>query len=196
MSTSRPHPLTRKTKTFLLSAVAVSVTMWNLSFNLGAFGVIFFSDIFTAWVTASATFLACLLLPPKQSPVRKQGLLIMAFPTLGFLLSALETNITNPVVRTVSLLTGAVTYAFCLPYTLNVIFSITQSEVVSLSRKLFKKLILVALIIGLTGYFVGSHNYLFLSCFDFKISGNDLPQNCRKADSSAQNLRPFLRYSI
>ena len=119
----------------------------------------------------------------------------MAFPTLGFLLTLIENNLENSTVRTASLLVGAIAYAFCLPYTLNVIFSITQSEVVGLSRRLFKKLVMIAIIIGLAGYLVGSYNYLFLSCFDFKISGNDLTANCRKSALSTQPIHSFLRYS-
>lgn len=171
--------LNAKTKSFLLAAVAVSLTMWNLSFNLGAFGTIFFENIFAAWITASATFLGCLLLPPSQSPVDHRGLTIMAIPTVGFIFTFIENNTANSFLDLLGIAISIVSYVFCLPYTIFIIFSITQADIVKLSRKMTIKLISIAAIIGFLGYFIGSHNYLFLSCDDFTVSGNDIPANCR-----------------
>lgn len=171
--------LNAKTKSFLLAAVAVSLTMWNLSFNLGAFSTIFFESIFTAWITASATFLGCLLLPPSQSPVDRRGLTIMAIPTVGFIFTFIENNTANSFLDLLGIAIAIVSYVFCLPYTIFIIFSITQADLVKLSRKMTIKLISIAAIVGVLGYFIGSHNYLFLDCDDFKVSGNDIPANCR-----------------
>lgn len=180
-----PSPLTRirlnaQTKTFLVSAVAASIAVWQVSFNLGAFGVVFFSQIFTAWVTASATFLGCLLLSPERSPVGRRGLALMAFPTVGFIFTFFKSVTENSLIDFLGTTSAIFSYVFCLPYTVYVIFSITHQEVVKLSRQMRVKLITIAAIVGLIGYLVGSHNYLFISCYDFKVSGNDLPTNCRQ----------------
>ncbi len=181
---SEPPPLKirldAQTKTFLVSAVAASVAVWQVSFNLGAFGVVFFSQIFTAWVTASATFLGCLWLSSERSPVGRGGLALMAFPTVGFIFTFVKSVTENSLIDFLGTASALISYVFCLPYTVYVIFSITHEEVVKLSRQMRVKLITIAAIVGLIGYFVGSHNYLFLSCDDFKISGNDLPTNCRQ----------------
>lgn len=39
----------------------------------------------------------------------------------------------------------------------------------------------IVLVIALLGYGVGEFNGRFLSCNDFKVSGNDLPTNCADA---------------
>ena len=96
MNTAINKNFSPQTKSFILSTVAVSITIWNVSFNLGAFGDIFFNDFFTVWVIASVTLLCCLLLPKRQSPVGRLGLLIMAFPTVGFLFSFLDNITVNP----------------------------------------------------------------------------------------------------
>ena len=172
--------LNAQTKTFLVASVTASVTVWQVSFNLGAFGVVFFSQIFTAWVAASATFLGCLLLSPERSPVGRGGLVIMAFPTVGLIFTFVKSVTENSLIDFLGTASALISYVFCLPYTIYVIFSITHEEVVKLSRQMRVKLITIAAIVGLIGYFVGSHNYLFLSCDDFKVSGNDLPTNCRQ----------------
>ncbi|MFS0513895.1 hypothetical protein ACEYW6_04105 [Nostoc sp. UIC 10607] len=170
-----------KIKTFLLAAITLSLSMWDLSFNLGAFKVIFFEKIFLIWVASSATLLACLLLPRNRSPITWPGLLVMSIPTLWFILPFVpfhEVSTTGALRKIVSLGLGIVVYLICLPYTLYMVFAIINEDIIHLSKKLIIKLIVILLIIGCIGYFVGSHNYLFLSCFDFKVSGNDLPANC------------------
>ena len=180
MNTAINKNFSPQTKSFILSTVAVSITIWNVSFNLGAFGDIFFNDFFTVWVIASVTLLCCLLLPKRQSPVGRLGLLIMAFPTVGFMFSFLDNITVNPAIGTMDLFISGIAYVICLPYTIHVIYSIHHQEIVGLSKKLFIKVALIAVIIGMIGYSIGSHNYLFLTCSDFKISGNDLPTNCRQ----------------
>ncbi len=177
------NPLSPKVKCFLISAVAVSSTMWDLSFNLGAFGVVFFGHFFTAWAMVSAIFLGCCLLPQRQSPVNQWGLMVMAFPTIGFFFSFLNQSHTNVFLSFLSIVAAIITYVFCLPYAIYVIFSITEENLVRLPKKLVVKLIAIALFIGGVGFYVGDHNNLFLSCFDFKVSGNDLPTNCRSEDA-------------
>nr|MDJ0707476.1 hypothetical protein [Leptolyngbyaceae cyanobacterium MO_188.B28] len=106
-------------------------------------------------------------------------------PTVGFLFTALSTNFSMPIFwRVIDFILAATAYIVCLPYTIFVIFSITQSELVSLSKLLVRKLIIITSIIGILGYFVGSQNHLFLTCDDFKVSGSDLPANCRQVKGS------------
>ncbi|MEH1970308.1 MULTISPECIES: hypothetical protein [unclassified Nostoc] len=182
-----------KIKSFLLAAITLSLSTWDLSFNLGAFKVIFFEKIFLIWVASSATLLACLLLPRNHSPIKWPGLLLMSIPTLWFILPFVpfqEISTTGALRKIVSLGLGIVVYLICLPYTLYMVFAIINQDIVQLSKKLIIKLITILLIIGYIGYFVGSHNYLFLSCFDFKVSGNDLPTNCLQ-----ESYKPLRRFS-
>ena len=169
-----------KTKSFLLSTITVSVTIWDLSFNLGAFGEVFFGQIFTAWVASSATFLGCLLLPKNQSPVDRKGLIIMELPTVAIILTFLVNINVNPLLGLLRKAIAIFSYVVSLPYSIHVVFSITQEDIVKLSRTMTIKLVTIAAIVSMMGYLVGSHNYLLLSCHDFKVSGNDLPDNCRQ----------------
>ena len=168
-----------KTKSFLLTAVAVSLTVWDLSFNLGAFGEVFFGQIFTAWVTSSATFLGCLLLPKNQSPVDRKGLIIMAVPTFTLILTFLINVYANPLLRLLRIAIAMFSYVVSLPYSIYIVFSLSHEDIVKLSRQMTIKLVTIAALMGIIGYSLGRHNYLLLSCYDFKVSGNDLPTNCR-----------------
>ena len=49
------------------------------------------------------------------------------------------------------------------------------------NRRLKVMSIVIVLVIALLGYGVGEFNGRFLSCNDFKVSGNDLPTNCADA---------------
>ena len=80
----------------------------------------------------------------------------------------------------VILVIAIVVTVLSLPYVARILISVTVSESLSIkTRKLQMAVIVIALMSGLTGYFVGANNYLFLTCQDFKVSGNDLPSNCQ-----------------
>lgn len=37
----------------------------------------------------------------------------------------------------------------------------------------------IVIVIGILGYIMGVYNELFLTCYDFQVSGNDLPERCK-----------------
>ncbi|MCG8436237.1 MAG: hypothetical protein MJA83_19635 [Gammaproteobacteria bacterium] len=170
-----------KIRTFLLTAVAIAYPVWDLGFELGAFGEIFFEKLFLAWVTPTAVLLALLLLREKESPISRRGLFVMSVPTIWFLLSLAAMQFPPSSALDITLLgLGLTAYMVCLPYTVYVAISIINPELISLrDARVLVSLVIIAAVIGTGGYLVGRHNYVFLTCHDFKISGNDLPENCR-----------------
>ena len=172
--------LNSRIKTFIITVVSSSLVIWDLTFNLGAYGVVFFDKIFASWVTASATLLGCLLLPKSRSPVSNFGLVIMAFPTISFFfLLVKDTVISHPILPPFIIFMSFISYGFCLPYTIFVILYLTQKDLIQLPKQLLIRLVIIIIVIGSISYLVGRYNYFFLSCSDFKVSGNDLPSNCR-----------------
>ena len=120
-----------------------------------------------------------MLLTKNQSPVDRKGLIIMAIPTLALILAFLVNITANPLLRLLRIAIAMFSYVVSLPYSIYIVFSLSHEDIVKLSRQMMIKLVTIAAIIAIIGYSLGRHNYLLLSCYDFKVSGNDLPTNCR-----------------
>ena len=169
------------TKSFLLAAVGISVAVWDVSFNLGVYRTIFFDKIFLIWIACTALLLASLILPVSKRPISKKGMLALAFPTFWLIVQVIDTKL--PEYTSIDILILVISVAvniMCLPYIAYVLISILQPEAMELhSRKLIFGLIGIALIVGTVGFLVGVHHNIFLTCEDFKLSGNDIPPNCR-----------------
>ncbi len=172
-------------RTFVLSSVAIATSVWGIAFNLGAFKTIFFDDLFTVWVVATAVLLALLFIPSGRKILRWYSILILLSPTFWLLFNYLEMSSTlTPAAESFVLFLGIVIGIICLPYSIYLVITILNPDLISLKGKAIKiRIISVGLIIALVGFFVGSNNNMFLTCEDFKISGNDLPANCRKVQN-------------
>ncbi len=167
-------------RTFILASVVGASTVWDIAFNLGVYDTIFFEKIFFLWSASLAVFLASLALPDKYSQIRWWGRLILIAPTLWVGLALIDNPTSEPTsLDSAMLLLGLGLYAVCLPYTLYFVGRITNPEFFELhNRRLLGALVGIVFIIGILGFFVGQRNDLFLSCDDFKVSGNDIPANC------------------
>lgn len=171
-------------KIFVLAAIAMSTAVWEITFNLGVFNTIFFEHGFSIWVASTAAFLASLFVSrPNDEPLLSwRGRFVMLLPTAWLLLMLF----TEPPAQDQAI-EGLVFWAtisvvlVALPYTLYVVVLVITPDLVDLKdRKLFYALAGIVLSIGVIGYSVGAKNELFVTCYDFRVSGNDLPPRCRQ----------------
>ena len=176
--------MSASTRTYLLAVVGLTTVLWDLGFTLGAFGTIFFEKLFFVWVACTSILIGSLFVPSKKRPFGPFGAVVMALPTIWLIMQVWE-NV-SPIqpkiidIDIVILVIAIVITVLSLPYVARILISVTVSESLSIqSRKLQTAVIIISLVAGLTGFFVGANNYLFLTCQDFKVSGNDLPANCR-----------------
>lgn len=168
-------------RTFVLGTIALSTATWNIAFNLGAYKTIFYSHIFTVWVTATAILLVVLLVPERDVPVPWWGKLLMLVPTLGVALVPISSIVGDSQLMN-GFVIGLGTFAIliCLPYALYVVVNVVNADLLELPETRLKVyLAIIVLVVGLIGYWVGANNRLFLNCGDFKIAGDDIPPNCR-----------------
>lgn len=160
----------------LLVAVGSAIVAFMLGFNLGAFGVVFFDQLLVVWVIATIVLIASIVsdLPPNTWPRR----LILLIPSL-WVLAAWVDNAESVAggERIVFLLTLAVT-AVALPFVAWILVTAINTDFDELPRG--NKLLVVAAvgIAIVVGFGIGARNDTILTCDDFKISGNDLPDNC------------------
>jgi hypothetical protein len=171
-------------KIFVLAAIAMSTAVWEITFNLGVFNTIFFEHGFTIWVASTAAFLASLFVKrPNDEPLLSwRGRFVMLLPTAWLLLILIsEAPAQDQAAAGLVFWMTIAVVVIALPYLLYVIVLVITPDLVDLKdRKLFYALTGIVLSIGVVGYGVGVKNELFATCYDFQVSGNDLPQRCRQ----------------
>lgn len=171
-------------KTFVLAAIAMATAAWEITFNLGVYDAIFFSHGFAIWVATTAAFLASLFVrrPDDQPLLSWRGRFVMLLPTVWLLLvlvsdAPAQDQAATGLVFWVSI----AVIVLALPYLLYVIVLVITPDLVGLKdRRLLAALAGIVLAIGLIGYGVGVRNELFVTCYEFQVSGNDLPPRCRE----------------
>jgi hypothetical protein len=176
----------RRVRTIVVGALGLAVTLWDVAFDFGAYRAVFFSQIHWLWVLTTTTAICLIFLGRDQRHVGPRGITLMAIPSLMLLFQFVRAQnlVGEGPLRTAVFLLFLGAYVLALPYTLFVIANIIDRDLIDVtSRRVLSTLVAVAIVITATGFFVGQYNRAFLVCDDFKVSGNDLPDNCRDEDS-------------
>ena len=72
-----------------------------------------------------------------------------------------------------------------LPYLLLVLIIVAIPDVEQLKQpKLKAAILLICMATVAAGYFIGTHHNRFITCHDFEISGNFVPENCHRGSQS------------
>lgn len=170
------------TRNYLISAIGISLIVWNVSFYYGAFGVIFYEKFFAVWVITIVTIMADVALN-KQRILKGWSLLAMLTPTLLLAFMFWDNNIAAEQYNWSKIVITVVTAAiilFLLPYAAYLILSITHKQNLRMFRsRLGTSLVIIVVIVGMLGIFIGKNNDYFLRCQDFTVSGNYEPSNCK-----------------
>ena len=183
-------------KVFVISAIALSVTVCNAAFWYGVFGKVFFTHVLYIWAAATAALLASLFVPRIESPLLRlpwRGRFILALPTVWLVLAAfvdLEAYGLDGF-ETFSLdlwVLWALTLAsafLTLPYLLYVMILAVVPDIDRLThRNLRIALPAIVLLMGVAGFVLGKHHTYFLTCENFKLGGHHVPENCRRVSGS------------
>ena len=171
-------------RTFTIATVGGAAFIWDIAFNLGVYDTIFFEKIFVVWAASLAVFWVSIVLPDEHAPVSWWGRVILILPTVWVILALITEPTDITTTNGVMLWIGLGIYVACLPYTLYVITTITNPEFFAFkSPRLGVALALILLLISITSFLVGRNNHLFLTCEDFKVSGNDIPPTCVQGPS-------------
>lgn len=161
--------------TLLITAGSATVA-FSVGFNFGAFGVVFFGQLLTIWVIATVVLIGALVsdLPPDTWPRR----LVLLVPSLWLVAAWIDNTFAfDENEKVVFALTVAVTL-FVLPVVAWILVTAVNADFSDLpGRK--KGIVIVSVgLFMVVGFAFGARNDFYLTCDDFKISGNDLPANC------------------
>jgi hypothetical protein len=160
----------------LIIAVATATGAFAIGFNFGAFDVVFFDALQSIWVISSIVLVASFI--TNLRPKHWLGRLILLIPSVWVIMAWIADpageDATSDVLFTITLLLTLVT----LPFIAWVLVSAINPDFLELPRPNRIAIITALVVFALVGFGMGRHNDLFLNCDDFKISGNDLPDNC------------------
>lgn len=180
------HNITPRTRTYLLSAVAMAAPAGETGFQLGAWGEVFYSRPMGAWAVVTSLLLALLLVPRKKLPVPPVYLLVLMIPSVWILLKMFRLDTTGgEIFHPVLFGLGIISYALCLPFAVYLVIQIINPELLDL-KGLRSKLSLTAVLLTMffIGLTLGRHNNLFVHCEDFILAGDNPPANCQPEDIS------------
>ncbi len=161
-------------------AIGLSAYVWDLSFNLGAFGVIFMGHIIAIWLFSLSILLVTKVVQNMAIPGNKWlEYLMLPLPSIWLLFRIIDDplvfgQLTDYLLHIASILSLVIS----LPYLVYLFFYFTNPNILKLKGKLIAGLVGFVLLIGGVGHTLGKHNYLIMSCENFIVSGQDKPKNC------------------
>jgi hypothetical protein len=160
----------------LLVAAASAVVAFMVGFNLGAFRVIFFDQLLTVWVIATIVFVASIVsdLPPGTWGRR----LVLLLPSLWLLSAWIDNSADTTNSERIAFVLTLVVTVIAMPFVAWILVTAINTDFVELPSKNKAAVIAAVGIFVIIGFGLGARNDLLLNCDDFKISGNDLPENC------------------
>lgn len=160
----------------LLIAVGSATVAFTVGFNYGAFGVVFFDQVFAVWVISTIVFVASIAtrIEPQTWPRR----LVLLIPSLWLIISWLSNNTDLERIDDFAVVFTVIVTLIPLPFVGWILVTTINSDFAELPRG-NKAAVMGAVVVFLVaGLVLGARNDLVLDCDDFKISGNDLPENC------------------
>ncbi len=171
----RPHGL----RPFFAITIALSLTVWQLAFALGAYHTVFYSRLFQILVVSSVLLIGSVVLR-HDVKVRLWMRVLLAVPLIWLVVRFLEPfGNSSRVERGLEAVLVGMTLA-SVPFTLWAVARIMAPEFFVLrGRRLKAAVVTIVVLVAVTGFLVGQFNNRFTSCQDYVIAGDDEPATCQ-----------------
>ena len=173
-------------RAFVLSSIAISTSVFSVAFFYGVFGTIFFENLFYVWVASTAAMAASLFVPPVDglpALISWRGRFVLLMPTVLMLWLFFSENPSLDIASAGWFEWGLALAIMGLsfPYLMLVLIIVAIPDVEQLKQPKLKAAILgICLGTVALGYVIGTHHNRFITCHDFEVSGNFVPDNCHK----------------
>jgi hypothetical protein len=165
-------------RTFFLSTIGAALVAWDVAFNFGAFHTVFFGRRHQVAVVLFVVVLGTIVLR-HQVKINWWLLGILSIPMFWVFF-----RLVFPVRdagSAASRIDGVlfIVVVGLLPMVVWIVLRLVAPDYFSIPNRRLKVMsVLIVLVISVIGYSVGEANGRFLTCDEFKVSGNDLPPNC------------------
>ena len=144
------------------------------------------------WVIATLVLVASFF--TSVGPKRWPGRLALLLPTLWLILQSLTVTGVLPTDDDVINWSSLTVTAVVLPFLAYALVGAVNPDLLHLSSR-NKSIIVISVVAFMgIGFVMGARNDLFLTCEEFKVSGNDQPADCRNApaESAPESLALWL----
>jgi len=168
-----------------LTAVTLGLITWPIAFNLGAYGEVFYSDVFSVVVASTILFVITFFIAPNSArsswPVRAA----LIAPMLWLVAAAWVDGSTSAALdRPLFVAWMVLILLVSVPITLRILIDMFMPELtMAASRRVLWSIVALAVVVSAIGFVVGRENYRFLTCADFSIAGSAEPDNCANSES-------------
>ena len=166
----------------ILISVAAAYFAFDIGFELGAHGRIFFEKVFFVWSITLALLIIFVIIPKRMLPVPPTLWVATAIPTLWILVGLANRAAPNELLfRHALTILGFAAVLVSFPYVIYVITSVIYPDFLKMRRPAPK--VGIVAVIGtmvLVGYLIGTNHGHFLTCEDFELSGQHVPADCRQ----------------
>lgn len=165
-----------------VAAMTLGLLAWPIGFNLGAFGVVFYTDFFRVVVASTVLLLVVVIDRPYDSPWNLLAGAALALPVTWLVVAGFVVgSITEAVERAGFIVWLVVVLAVSVPVTLRLLVDMFLPDVSqSGSTRLVVGMAALALAVAILGLAVGASNDRFMTCQDFAIAGSAEPSNCSR----------------
>jgi hypothetical protein len=161
---------------FYISTIVLALSSLQVSFNLGAYGEIFYASLMTLWIASLAASFGALVIGHTiegEIYVTWWGISPLCLPTV--LMTAALWQSTLPWL--VDVLEWGVLLS--IPYIGYILLSVAAQEATEIQDKRLLLWLLVGFVLLNTlSYLAGANNALFFACDDFLRAGDEAPNNC------------------
>lgn len=168
--------------TFFTAILLLTLATWQISFNLGAYGEIFFQTTLTIWIVSVAALFGSLVIGRTEDGevyATWWGMVLLLLPSL-LMTSVLWADAVPWLVTPLEWGT-----LLSIPYIAFILVSVSAREALEIQdRRLFVWLVIGFVSLNLLSYVAGLNNAAFMTCDDFVRAGDEAPSTCWESGQS------------
>lgn len=162
-----------------IASVTLGLLTWPIAFNLGAFGEVFYEDVFSVVVASSILFVVVVVNRPYRASVLWPMAVALLSPLLWLVTSALVVSSTSEALdRPFFAVWLALALVVSVPITLILLLDMFTPALETANWRTRLAVVALVAIIGLVGFVVGREHPRFMTCADFRVAGAAEPENC------------------
>lgn len=176
----------RGVRAFFAATLGAALLVWNLTFSLGAYHTVFYWRLFQIFVVATVLLLGAIVLRDSLR-VRLWTMALLALPTLWVVVRVIAFAGNADVQQAADLGLG-ILVVISMPFTLLAAARIVSPEYFALQGRRFKAIAVgIVAVVAIAGFLVGQFNYVFTTCQDYVVAGDNQPDNCNHSTGYRPN---------
>ena len=156
--------------------IVLALASWPVSFTLGAYGEVFYTSALTIWIASLAALFSGIIIGKTEDGEAYftwWGSFLLLIPTL----SLTRVFWSEAIPFLVPLLDWGLLLS--LPYIAYILLMVSAQEALELKdKRLIGWLMIGFFFLNTLSYTAGVFNYVFLTCQDFIIAGDQTPEGC------------------